>query len=131
MKIERTLKGEFRAGDLGGGAWRLTSGGSAVHIVGAEAGAAQGLEGTTASEVRVAWSGGGVSVAWLSARGRREFKARAAMIHEPLASLYQALPLATLDDGARRFWRRVFFLVRIPGGRMLLGLAARRAGASR
>jgi hypothetical protein len=36
------------------------------------------------------------------------------------------LPLVSFDDKARRFWRRVFRLVRIPGGRHLLGVLARR-----
>ena len=36
-------------------------------------------------------------------------------------------PLAGLDEKARRFWRRVFRLVRIPGGRHLLGVLARRS----
>jgi hypothetical protein len=33
--------------------------------------------------------------------------------------------LADFDARARRFWRRVFVLVRIPGGRRLLGMLAR------
>ncbi len=34
--------------------------------------------------------------------------------------LYDSLPLVKFDADARRFWRRVFGLVRIPGGRYLL-----------
>jgi hypothetical protein len=40
--------------------------------------------------------------------------------------LYEALPLAGFDATARRFWRRVFLLVRLPGGRYLLRLIAQR-----
>jgi hypothetical protein len=35
------------------------------------------------------------------------------------------LPLASIDADARRFWRRVFRLVRIPGGRYLLKVLTR------
>jgi len=34
-------------------------------------------------------------------------------------------PLASIDADARRFWHRVFRLVRIPGGRYLLKLLTR------
>jgi hypothetical protein len=37
-----------------------------------------------------------------------------------LPKLYEALPLARFDAKARRFWGRVFWLVRMPGGRSLL-----------
>ena len=53
-------------------------------------------------------------------------KARSVIIHEPMPHLYQALPLARFDEKARRFWYRVFRLVRIPGGRHLLKLVSRR-----
>jgi len=56
-----------------------------------------------------------------SAEQVRSVKARSAIVHEPLPRLYEALPLVSLDAKARRFWRRVFRLVRIPGGRYLLG----------
>jgi hypothetical protein len=61
-----------------------------------------------------------------SAEQQRTVKAQSVIVHEPLARLYEALPLATLDANARRFWRRVFRLVRIPGGRYLLGALVRR-----
>jgi hypothetical protein len=51
-------------------------------------------------------------------------EAAAAIVHEPARNLYAALPLAEFDGRARRFWRRVFLLVRIPGGRSLLGILA-------
>jgi len=58
-------------------------------------------------------------------------KTRNAIIHEPLTRLYEGLPLASFDPAARRFWRRVFRLVRIPGGRHLLRFIARRSRDSR
>jgi len=51
-----------------------------------------------------------------SSGGRRRHRARTG------TELYAALPLAQFDRRARRFWRRVFLLVRIPGGRSLLGM---------
>lgn len=49
--------------------------------------------------------------------------------HRPLAGLYAALPLLSYDARSRRFWHRVFWLVRIPGGSALLRFVARRARA--
>jgi hypothetical protein len=117
--MERTIAGDFRARDLGSGAWQLTTGvpGSAeIYLSGAE------------RAVAVAWQGGSVAVTLISPQGPRYLKSRTAIIHEPLPRLYEGLPLVTFDERARRFWRRVFRLVRIPGGRRLLGLIARRAG---
>jgi hypothetical protein len=65
-------------------------------------------------------------VTMTSAERRRSLEAQSAIVHEPQTRLYEALPLVVLDDKARRFWRRVFRLVRIPGGRHLLGILARR-----
>jgi hypothetical protein len=61
-----------------------------------------------------------------SGEQRSVIRTQTVIVHEPLANLYAALPLATLDANARRFWRRVFTLVRIPGGRHLLGILGRR-----
>ncbi|HMH88482.1 MAG TPA: hypothetical protein VK523_07555, partial [Steroidobacteraceae bacterium] len=47
-------------------------------------------------------------------------EAASAIVHEPLEHLYESLPLVSIDADARRFWRRVFRLVRLPGGRFLL-----------
>ena len=77
-----------------------------------------------------------IDIEWHAGRGgtehdlrpssRRSVQTHSAIVHEPLARLYEALPLAELDAKARRFWRRVFRLVRIPGGRYLLLAMARR-----
>ena len=53
--------------------------------------------------------------------------AQSAIVHEPLPHLYETLPLVRFDAKARRFWRRVFRLMRIPGGRHLIGALARRS----
>ena len=54
-----------------------------------------------------------------------------ARIHESAPELYRILPLAAFDAAARAFWRKVFFVVRLPGGRWLLQAWARRARAPR
>jgi hypothetical protein len=51
-------------------------------------------------------------------------------LQEPDQGLYDALPLARFTPDARRFWQRIFWLVRLPGGRTLLGLVARVRRAS-
>jgi hypothetical protein len=60
-------------------------------------------------------------------RGNRvaTVEAAGAIVHEPLGHLYESLPLVSIDADARRFWRRVFRLVRIPGGRYLLKVLTR------
>jgi len=60
-------------------------------------------------------------------RPMRHGGARTATIHEPRPELYQGLPLVVMDDAAKRFWRRVFLLARIPGGRRLLRWIAERS----
>jgi len=54
----------------------------------------------------------------------------AVQLQEPDERLYDGLPLARFTPEARRFWQRIFWLVRLPGGRALLGLVARRRRAS-
>ena len=63
--------------------------------------------------------------------GFATFRAASAIAHEPRPQLYRALPLAAFDARSRRFWRAVFVLMRVPGGRALLGwLTARRRGSA-
>jgi hypothetical protein len=126
----RTVCGRFEVRDLGSGAWHLSTGAAAgpeIYLTGTEPLAAASLRGAVASAVAIDWRDDGVLVALTTAEGTAALQARNALIHEPLTSLYAGLPLASFDDAARRFWRRVFRLVRIPGGRHLLGLIARRS----
>jgi hypothetical protein len=133
-KMRRTLTGGFRAQEHGAGAWQLGTGapgGAEIHIGGAEPGAAHTLRGASPSAVTIEWRADGALVTLVSEAGSRSFIARSATIHEPVPDLYRHLPLANFDEAARRFWRRVFRLVRIPGGRHLLGLIARRTRGPR
>jgi hypothetical protein len=129
-RIERTLTGAFRAIHLGADSWQLTTGaaGSAeIYLSGVDSDAFAVLDGAAPSAVRVAWSAAGASVTLIAPGSSTQFRSRTATIHEPRPELYQGLPLVVLDDKARRFWRRVFWIARIPGGRRLLSWIARRS----
>jgi hypothetical protein len=131
-KLERSFRGEFSARDLGSGAWLLTGteqGGAEIYLIGIEPEAARLLAQARATRAALHWGEDGVVVTLVTATGAKQVKPRAATVHEPLPRLYGSLPLERLDERAGRFWRRVFFLVRVPGGRRLLGLIARRASA--
>jgi hypothetical protein len=128
-KMRRNLPGTFLATDLGEGAWRLSRGEAApidVFLRGTGSGAAEVLRSPFVRDIDIEWRAETVVLTLTSAEQRRTIEAQSAIVHEPLARLYEALPLISLDAKARRFWRRVFRLVRIPGGRYLLGILARR-----
>ena len=72
------------------------------------------------------WRMEGVMVSLTGASGVRHFKSESVVVHTPAMRLYDSLPLASFDAAAQRFWKRVFCLIRIPGGRLLLGVIARR-----
>jgi hypothetical protein len=129
QNMRRNLPGAFLASDLGGGAWRLSHSGPPpleVRLHGADAHAADVLCAGHIRDIAVEWRPAS-AVLHLTSQGRQMIlQMRSAIVHEPLDRLYDALPLADFDSKARRFWRRVFRLVRIPGGRHLLGILARR-----
>src|ERR1700738_2671759 len=128
-KKRRKLPGTFLTRDLGEGAWRLSRGEVEpidIFLRGTETGAAEALRSAFVRDIEIEWYVDAVVLTMTSAEQRRSVKAQSAIVHEPLARLYEALPLVSLDAKARRFWRRVFRLVRIPGGRYLLGALARR-----
>jgi hypothetical protein len=130
----RTLEGPFTCAELRSGALHLTTGhaaGPEIHVAGTEERAALALRWTSFDSITVEWHGEGVRLTLACAAGDCVVTARSAVIHEPLARLYECLPLAAFDEPARKFWRRVFRLMRIPGGRHLLRLIARRGRAKR
>ena len=123
------LPGTFVPREMQAGAWRLSrSGPEAIEVIltGADAPAAEALRASGLADLDIEWQDGAVALTWSSSGGRRAANVRAAIVHQPLGTLYEALPLAEFDEKARRFWRRVFGLVRIPGGRHLLLAIARR-----
>jgi hypothetical protein len=130
MKTRRSVNGRFTAGNLGSGVWRLstdTSGGPEIYLLGVEADGAAMLSRSDLGPVEIDWRPDGVFVTLAPAPPDRLVRARHAVVHEPLARLYEGLPLERFDEAARRFWARIFRLVRIPGGPRLLKLFARRA----
>jgi hypothetical protein len=132
--MRRNFPGTFLTRDLSAGAWRLSRSQPApieVFLRVADAEAAEAFRLPTVSDIDIEWHTETVVLTMTSAARRRIIKAQSAIVHEPLTHLYAALPLASFDDEARRFWRRVFRLVRIPGGRYLLGVLARRTRSRR
>jgi hypothetical protein len=128
-KKRRNLAGIFSARNLGPGAWHLVRSEAApadVFLRGVESCAAAALGSLNLEDVDIEWQDDTVLLTMTVAERRRSFRAQSAIVHEPLARLYDDLPLVILDEKARRFWRKVFRLVRIPGGRYLLGILARR-----
>jgi|SRR5882672_6880067 len=122
-KMRRHLAGRFLPHEIKEGAWRLARSGSEpidVFLQGADPRTGEVLRAPDVADIDIEWHPGAVALTVTSAGRRRSFQACSAIVHEPLARLYEALPLAALDAKARRFWRRVFRLVRIPGGRYLL-----------
>src|ERR1700677_2434808 len=129
-RIERTLTGAFRATHLAADTWQLkagVAGSPEIYLSGVDRDAFAALDGSTPSAVTVAWSAAGATVTLISPGASTQFRSRTATIHEPRPQLYQGLPLVVLDDAARRFWRRVFLIARLPGGRRLLRWIAQRA----
>jgi hypothetical protein len=128
-KMRCHLPGTFLTRDLSGGAWRLSrSVPQPIDVIlrGAESGAAEVFRALKVSDIDIEWGAEAAVLTLTAAERRRSIRTQSAIVHEPLPRLYEALPLVRFDDKARRFWRRVFRLVRIPGGRHLLGVLARR-----
>jgi hypothetical protein len=126
--MRRTLAGPFCASDLGSGRWHLTTRGATAELFlhGAASGAGDALTDPSVTTLEFEWHTSGVRVTVARRLGATRFETVGVIIHEPKPRLYQALPLAGFDQRARRFWRRVFLLMRLPGGRLLLNIIARR-----
>jgi hypothetical protein len=132
--VERTLNASLAARELAPGTWCLSSSaadGIEIILRGVNPEAHAALKDIRATQAVVEWQGRGARVTLSTAGGMTQIHARTVILHEPRPGLYEALPLARFDAAARRFWRRVFWLVRIPGGRRLLGLVARRSASSK
>jgi hypothetical protein len=128
-KMRRDLPGSFMARSLGDGAWRLSRSEPTpidVFVRGADSDAAEVFRPPDVRDIGIEWRPQAAVLTVTSAGQIRTVATQGIIVHEPLAHLYEAVPLARLDAKARRFWRRVFRLVRIPGGRYLLGIVARR-----
>ena len=123
--MRRNFAGAFLARDLGHGAWRLSCAVPReidVILQGAERGAAQAFGTDPLVGFSIEWRGETALLSFMSGERVATVESRSAIVHEPLPHLYDGLPLVNVDANARRFWRRIFRLVRLPGGRYLLKL---------
>jgi len=128
-KMRRNLPGMFLTQDLKRGSWQFSRKEPAladVFLRGADPGADEVISSGAISDIDIEWRAEGVELTVTAASRRRTLRAQSVIVHEPLKGLYDALPLVNLDEKAKRFWRRVFLLVRIPGGRHLLRAFAQR-----
>jgi hypothetical protein len=122
-KMRRNFSGAFMPQDLRNGAWQLTRAAPhdmQVFLRDAEHGAARAFGKTPIVDLGIEWHADRALLTFMSGDRVATVEATTAIVHEPLGLLYESLPLASIDADARRFWRRVFRLVRIPGGRFLL-----------
>lgn len=127
-KMRRNYSGAFLVQRRGEDAWQLSRAAPhemTVFLRDAEPGAAQAFGIGPIAELGIEWQAGKALLTFLAGDKVASVEAASAIVHEPLAHLYESLPLAGIDADARRFWHRVFRLVRIPGGRYLLKLLTR------
>jgi hypothetical protein len=128
VKMRRNYSGAFLVQSRGDDAWQLSRAAPhemTVFLRDAEPGAAQAFGIGPIVELGIEWQAEKVLLTFLAGVKVASVEAASVIVHEPLAQLYDGLPLASIDADARRFWRRVFRLVRIPGGRYLLKLLTR------
>jgi hypothetical protein len=130
-KLRRNFSGAFLPQDRGNGSWQLSR--AAPHEINvflrdAEHGAQRAFGTGLLLDLGIEWHAEKVLLTFVSGEKVASVEAASAIVHEPLDHLYEGLPLVSIDANARRFWRRVFRLVRIPGGRYLLKALARRRG---
>jgi hypothetical protein len=127
-KLRRNFSGAFLPQDRGNGAWQLSR--PAPHEINvflrdAERGAQRSFGTGPLLDLGIEWHAEKVLLTFMSDDRVASVEAASAIVHESLDHLYERMPLVSIDADARRFWRRVFGLVRIPGGRYLLKALAR------
>ena len=127
-KLRRNFSGAFLPQDRGNGAWQLSR--PAPHEINVflrdtERSAQRSFGTGPLLDLGIEWHAEKVLLTFKSDERVASVEAASAIVHEPLDHLYERMPLVSIDADARRFWRRVFRLVRIPGGRYLLKALAR------
>jgi hypothetical protein len=128
--MRRKLPGTFLTRNLHADSWQLSRQEPAIadlFLCGGDPDVAEVLRCSSVSDIHILWLADTVELTLTAGGQSRILHAQSVIVHEPLTRLYDTLPLAILDEKASRFWRRVFLLVRIPGGRRLLGILARRS----
>ena len=127
--LQRSLIGEFRVKAVNKDCWRidnLAPPHESLWLRGVDAGAVP--VPALFDRLNVVWrTDGRIDVTLAAGSEALTVGASAALLHEPRERLYDSLPLAPYTIETARFWRRVFRLVRIPGGRLLLSWLARRS----
>jgi len=126
--MRRNFSGAFLPQDRGNGQWQLTRAAPhdmEVYIQDADHDAARVFGQTPIVDLSIEWHAKKALLTFVSGTRVATVEATAVIVHEALGNLYESLPLVSIDADARRFWRRVFRLVRIPGGRYLLKLLTR------
>ena len=129
-KMRCNLSAAFAAHTTSEGRWRLASREPReieVYLQGVRGADCEFLTGAALSHLDIEWQDRAVVLHMDADAGPRSLQMQTAIVHQPLPRLYSVLPLPPFDCKGRRFWRRVFILVRIPGGRHLLGTLARRS----
>jgi hypothetical protein len=127
-KMRRNFSGVFITQDRGAGVWQLSRAAPheiSVFLHDAERDAAAAFGAGPLNDLGIEWHADKALLTFVSGGKVASVVAQSAIVHEPLGDLYDNLPLASIDADARRFWRRVFALVRLPGGRFLLRLLTR------
>lgn len=127
--MRRQLSGTFLTQALGEGSWRLSRAQPNpidIYLRGADSAAAAALGTAEVHDIAIEWRAESVTLTLTSAERSVGAEAQSAIVHEPLPHLHEVLPLGRFDARAARFWRRVFWLIRIPGGRRLIRALTRR-----
>lgn len=130
-KLRRNFSGAFLPQDRGNGTWQLSRPApheTNVFLRDAEHSAQRSFATGPIIDLGIEWHDEKVLLTFMSQERVASVEAVSAIVHEPLQHLYERLPMVSIDADARRFWRRVFRLVRIPGGRYLLKVLARSRG---
>lgn len=131
--MQRSFSGSFRVDRPNRGWWRVRNTQSPhqiawlrnVRVTSGEVPIEQSLPDTF-DALRLEWDAANSVTVVLGQGGTtRRLTADSMQLQEPDQGLYEALPLAHFTPDAQRFWQRIFWLVRLPGGRALLGLVAR------
>lgn len=132
--LQRSLSGEFHVEALSPETWSVTNRrppGQTLLLRRIETTVAPPLP-KVAETVTVTWNGSEPVAVEFSRGGETvTVVAGAVFLHEPAGKVYAGLPLPPFTAGMRRFWRRIFRLVRIPGGRWALGWLSRRRRGQR
>src|SRR5450631_3220303 len=100
LKMRRHLPGRFISQEFKEGAWRLSRSGAEpidVFLQGADLRSAEVLRAPEVADIDIEWHPGAVALTMTSGGRRRSIQIHGAIVHEPLARLYEALPLAALD----------------------------------